>query len=103
MPRCSNDVGETEQHASTSIRGNQRVTSATPASAVSDPRNHLNRSATADGQRVISSGVDRPPERERPRRADRGREDQAMTLPQCPALEPVSSLALVVLAKRLHG
>jgi len=31
VPRCSNDVGETEQHVSTSIRGTQWVTSATAA------------------------------------------------------------------------
>jgi len=35
-------------------------------------------------------------------RPDRGREDQAVILPQRSGLEPVRSLPLVVLAERLH-
>jgi hypothetical protein len=37
------------------------------------------------------------------RRADRRREDQAVIVPQRSGLEPVGSLALAVLAKRLPG
>jgi len=36
-------------------------------------------------------------------RPDRGREDQAVILPQRSSLKPVRSLALVMLAQRLHG
>jgi hypothetical protein len=36
-------------------------------------------------------------------RADQGREDRAVIMPQRSSLKTVCSLALVVLAKRLHG